>query len=351
LLGAAHGPVSVAMPLLTASKLLSSMWFQLSLGLGQYTKNVRVGTYVLVASTLCLIDCGPRDPREQQNVTEMLNANTAKCWLLFLGLALILNLSFYHLLALKPEQQQKYGLAPLCAVVAISTALGASVGKTLSLTTGIQLEIAVCAYLICGAASFLYSAVGAFNYEIELFMPLSEVLQLLVNASTGVLVWGDLSRISERCSYSMVYILICLGIYECMSFDLLERRSNVGIVEFFVVAKKVVGTNRARYILKFVGNKRKTKQTINKILSDDVSDEDLGESFKNTLVKSLSSITSITEREEYLFNLCKQLASISHELYKDLPSDHKAKESVDLMRKQLSTLSDDLPEPSFRSFR
>jgi len=344
LLSVAHGPVSVAMPLVTASKLLSSMWFQLACGLGQYTKNVRVGTYVLVASSLCLIDCGPKDPiGPEPNVMEMLSATTAKCWLLFLVVTLIISMASYHLLALRTNGQQKYGLVPVCAVVAISTALGASVGKTLSLTEGTRLEVAVCAYLICGVASFLYAAKGAFNYEIELFLPLSEVLQLLVNALTGVLVWGDLSRTPQQLSYAMVYILICLGIYDCMSYDLLARKRKVGVFGLLHAANKVIGAQRIVKLFKWVGNKGTAKENINKILTDGQF-ENLGENLKTNLSSMLSNV-EFADREAYLLDLCKELTNISHELFNKLPLDQTADQSVVKMQKRLINVSEELPSP------
>merc|ERR550532_3939988 len=125
------------------------------------------------------------------------------------------------------QQQQDgiIGMCLVCTVVAVSTALGASVGKLLSITSGLAFVVTVFFYLGLGVVSFASTATASFKYDQEFFMPLSECLQLLVNCVTGLLVWGDLPRVQEKLAYFLVYVLICLGVYLCMSFAVLETRT------------------------------------------------------------------------------------------------------------------------------
>mmetsp|Transcript_94728 Transcript_94728/g.282915 ORF Transcript_94728/g.282915 Transcript_94728/m.282915 type:complete len:431 (-) Transcript_94728:146-1438(-) len=221
LAGAKYGPVAVVMPILTASKLLSSMCFQIALRLEKYTKDKRVGTMVLSFSAMCLVEVGPTDPDGDPDVLAMLSTPLALGWLLALALALLGALLEYHS---GKESGGETEMILLSTVVAVSTALGASVGKILSITEGAALALSVVCYLACGVMSFLYAASAAFTCDMSVFMPVSECLQLLVNCATGLFIWGDGVRIRGKLSYAMVYLLISLGVYLCSSFDVFADR-------------------------------------------------------------------------------------------------------------------------------
>mmetsp|Transcript_150044 Transcript_150044/g.418052 ORF Transcript_150044/g.418052 Transcript_150044/m.418052 type:complete len:417 (-) Transcript_150044:261-1511(-) len=217
LAGARHGPVAVVMPILTAAKLLSSMIFTSAVGLAKYSKEKRVGTLVLSLSALCLIEVGPTDLPGQPDVEALLTEPVAVAWLVAMGAVLASSLAGLH--AREVQTSGELQMVLLSAVVAVSTALGASVGKLLSVTEGLALALCIGSYFACGVLSFLYAALAAFSCDMSIFLPVSECLQLLINCATGLFIWGDGGRVRAKLSYLLVYLLICLGVYLCSTFD------------------------------------------------------------------------------------------------------------------------------------
>jgi len=323
LLAAANGPVAVAMPILTGTKLLSSLVFQMGVGIGQYTKDTKIGTYVLVAASLCLIDVGPSDPSETQNVADLLSTTTAECWLACLVSILFASLAYSHQIEERGESAGKAMLL-LCVMVAISTALGASMGKLLSITSGLGFVATVCAYLSCGAISFIYAAIASFHYDMEVFMPLSEVLQLIVNCLTGILVWGDGPRVRGPIAYTMVYLLFCLGVYLCVDVNVVghmeaetevhqaARQKGLKYLKN-MTSLKVLGqhpsSNTLKYHVKVAGDLRRQIESIAEGKPPRQDDSDFRTCLKQSRVgKDLNTLQQ----------LCADLAELCKSLFKDL---------------------------------
>lgn len=225
LLAAGEGPVAVVMPILTGSKLLSSMLFQLSQGMGEWTKSVRVGTLVVVCVAVLLVSDGPPEGGPSGSaVFEMLQPIQARMWM---GLAFAVMLSCMVTYHVKGNASANITLCTLAVVVAVSTALGASAGKLLSITSGYERLGAIGLYLLFGAISFGYNALAAFGCDMESFMPLSECVQLYVNCGTGLFVWGDAKRIPSASSYAAIYVLLALGTYLTSSLDIFQRNADL----------------------------------------------------------------------------------------------------------------------------
>lgn len=222
-----HGPVSVVMPLITGAKLLSSMYFQISQGMGKYGKSLRIGTTIVVRAALLLIDNGPT-AETAAPVQHMLEATSSR---VFLGSMVLLLLVCVFLHHIKGHQSVGIALASLSLVVAISTALGASVGKLMSITSGYERMACTSLYLVCGVFSFGYNAVAAFNCNMGVFMPLSECLQLFCNCGAGLYLWEDAQHLRSPSTCFIVYLLLFLGTYLCIPLDLMpggrccDRRS------------------------------------------------------------------------------------------------------------------------------
>jgi len=74
-------------------------------------------------------------------------------------------------------------------------------------------------YLVFGLISFYEAAVAAFVFDMDLFMPLSECIQLFVNCGTGLFVWEDSEHLSHKITYGTIYAFIFLGVYLCTPYD------------------------------------------------------------------------------------------------------------------------------------
>lgn len=210
------GPVAVAMPMVTALKLLSNMVFQFSRGIAHYTKPMRVGTYVLAIAIFCLPEVGPTDPKDAIDIEWLLSQRLTQLWLESLVLVLASALVVLRFIG---RDQTELTIFVLSVVVADSTSLAATVGKMLSVASGNLFTGCLFLYLALGSVSFIWGAIAAFEVDMSLYLPLSECLQLLINGATGAFVWGDGLRLQEPVSYGMVYILIGLSVYLCSSYD------------------------------------------------------------------------------------------------------------------------------------
>jgi len=209
-----YGPVAVVMPIVTASKLVSNMAKQIFFELSDYDKSMRVGTWILCCAAACLPQTGPTEPISV-DIAQNLSTTQAQIWLGFLVLALGACIFDYHYF--KDERRTMFTLA---AIVAVSTTLGANVAKILGIAHGEGLKISFFLGLLCAFFSFAYNYVASVHCELAVYIPLSESVQLVVNAFTGIMVWGDLQRIPDLLTYSMIYGLTILGVYELSAYDL-----------------------------------------------------------------------------------------------------------------------------------
>jgi len=212
-----YGPVALAMPVQTASTLFATMIFQSAAGIKPYTKAMRVGTVVLVAASSCLVAVGPTVPKEEQDVAALVENMSSVVWILLLISTLIFGVTYLRKTGLSDSQR----LIAYAYVVADSTALGASVGKMLTVAENVALVVCGVSYLLLGASSLLFGAAASAACDMSIFLPVSQCLQLLINAATGLFVWGDAKRVQAPLAYTMVYVLICMGAYLLSAFDVM----------------------------------------------------------------------------------------------------------------------------------
>jgi len=215
-IGSWYGPVAVVMPIVTASKLLSNTATQIFFKLAEYDKSMHVGTWVLCCATACLSYAGPREPVQALDATKMLSTVQAQAWILFLVLVLGACIVDYHWF----KDIKGRTLFTLSANVAISTALGANLAKFLGTAAGDEIPICFFFGFICAFLSFAYTYLAALDCDLSVYIPMSESVQLVVNAFTGMIIWRDLLRIPCLLNYILIYALIILGVYELSSQDI-----------------------------------------------------------------------------------------------------------------------------------
>lgn len=212
------GPVSVAMPVQTASNLLLNMIIQSSAGMKEYTKSMRIGTLVLTAASVCLMNVGPTDPEGGVDVLALVGEAVARVWLILM-VALLLA-SVFCLKQVGGEGTR--GMLGYAFLVADSTALGATAGKMITATTGWLRASCLLGYLLMGVGSLFGGLAAAGSCDIAVYLPTSQCIQLVINGLTGLFVWGDAERIQAPLSYLMVFILLIMGVYLCSELDVVE---------------------------------------------------------------------------------------------------------------------------------
>merc|ERR1712218_272132 len=97
---------------------------------------------------------------------------------------------------------------------------GANLAKYLGTAAGEEIPICIFFGSICTFLSFAYTYLAALDCDLSVYIPMSESVQLVVTAFTGMIIWGDLQRIPCLLNYIMVYALIILGVYELSTHDL-----------------------------------------------------------------------------------------------------------------------------------
>jgi len=232
LLATRNGPVSVAMPIVTASSLLANMLVQTVLGIQRYNKPMRVGTWVLTFAVICLIDVGPSDQVYADPLGLLMTPAgiaVSVAQLVLLGLGAI---GVKMMKNSSPQSSPKifaYGM-----VVATATAMGASVGKVMQLPglpSGAFYSF-IGVYLISGIISFGVAAIAATECDASVYLPVRSCLQLLVNAATGMFVWQDWRVLTDWIAYAAVYLLITLGVYSVSSIDMFPSVTGIKTLPF-----------------------------------------------------------------------------------------------------------------------
>jgi len=221
-LASGDGPVSVVVPVIIASQLLSNMVIQGIAGSLEYDKSKRIGTYVLSAAAAQLIDIGPKDPREKPDVARLLEQPLASAWLVTLAVVTVVSLCAIP----KVENLAKTDLKKLGvfgAFIGITAALNNSLSKVAMTVTGPARVVCVLLYPLFGICSTVGSAYGNAGLDNALSVPVFAISQLFFNGLTGLLVWEDYKRLNAPLAYGIVYLLFALGIYLCSSVDVLQE--------------------------------------------------------------------------------------------------------------------------------
>mmetsp|Transcript_37993 Transcript_37993/g.88770 ORF Transcript_37993/g.88770 Transcript_37993/m.88770 type:complete len:397 (-) Transcript_37993:251-1441(-) len=213
------GPVAVAMPCVSAAGLFSNMFIQSTNGLAHYNKAMRVGTIALVAAAACLGEVGPTDPAKPVLPSEVLRSRSAITW----GAVMFTSLAYGTIAAQCRALPRAQAMGVLAYVVACSTAVGTSIGKLLTLSSGFYVVLWGSLYLCMGVLSLGGGAKASVECDMALFLPMSQCMQLMINALTGLFVWGDGPRVRAPLSYLMVLLIVCLSVYLNSSYDIVEQ--------------------------------------------------------------------------------------------------------------------------------
>lgn len=205
------GPVSLVVPFFFSATLLSNMSI-VGMLREPFTKNMRVGTLVIVLSVVLLPSVGPT-PQEDQNIRQLVwNHWYAQIWLLGLmaasaitGLLLVLDIRRYS------SATTRVIILLVCR--ASSLAVNLTVSRSFILSpTGPELLGLVIIKLVSG--SIYTSAIvvqSLAHIEQSRFVPVNATLIILVNAMTGILVWEDWRVVQSWLGYGCVFCLLGLG--------------------------------------------------------------------------------------------------------------------------------------------
>ena len=210
LVGSWYGPVSIALPVYQATMLLWNMAIMQALGMEKFRKHQAVGTEVIVVATAMLIDAGPSADgigADDSFGSSPLDAS----WLFFLGLLWLGSLVGMVQDALGAERSQEWVMAVYVVAQGIGTSSTTTLGKLLSMQQGVGLVAVMTLYISAGLTNTYSSVVAAKYLDQGVFIPYASVCSLLLNQTSGLILWQDWRSIHLWVTYIGIHILILLG--------------------------------------------------------------------------------------------------------------------------------------------
>eukprot|EP00931_Biecheleriopsis_adriatica_P091735 TRINITY_DN65615_c0_g1_i1.p1 TRINITY_DN65615_c0_g1~~TRINITY_DN65615_c0_g1_i1.p1 ORF type:complete len:453 (-),score=77.65 TRINITY_DN65615_c0_g1_i1:41-1399(-) len=218
-----QGPVAIAFPVGVGTNLLTNMILQSSLGIAQYTKNMRVGIMVLAAAVMILPDSGPADLSPEVDVLTLLQT---KLSLIFISSCVAANICGIYIILFKSLDNSSM-LAAYAVVAGTGTVLSTSISKLIQkrLPTLVLMPLLV-VYVLLGCLCLGISAcANQYLEDPSTYVPIEAGMNLVLMFVAGLCIWGDWQRLHYPLNYAMVYVLIVLGTYLVASFDNLSNNT------------------------------------------------------------------------------------------------------------------------------
>jgi len=207
------GPVSVVGPIFFAVELMANVIvFGIALGLEHFSKEMKVGTYVIVVGTILLLRVGP-GTIELQDFVRLVTRPWALAWCAVLLFGMLLSTVIMNFRGFKTFNIQ---MRTSCLLVARGStfALNLSAGKALVLETSTPWKVvAVLIKVLSGAVYTQAIVVQSTTVEQRVFVPLVSVFIMSVNAITGLVIWEDWTVVQDWTGYACVFLLFFLGCY------------------------------------------------------------------------------------------------------------------------------------------
>lgn len=206
------GPVSLVVPFFYSATLLSNMLIFGLLG-ETFTKNMRVGTHVIVIAAILLPLLGPTIQEDQLELKTLLwNHWYAQLWsaLLLLGCAITGSLIVFGNICHYPTSLR---IAILLLARASALSINLTVSRAFVLGPPTQHFLMGLAVLkVWSGAVYTYAiVVQSHAVEQARFVPLNATWAIVVNALTGILVREDWKVVQSWYGYICVFVLLALG--------------------------------------------------------------------------------------------------------------------------------------------
>jgi len=217
------GPVSIVMPMRISSQLLFNMLFFESLGIEEFTKDIRVGTFIVVTAAFNLPLVGPT-VQQDQNVVKILEHWPSEVWALLLTVLAVMSGSYsirFFFIKFRGGGNitHRYKTSILLTAHVACTVLSTSISKFFVVTSGYALLSAVIGFLFCSVILLVVAILQATEVEQNSFVPESACGIQFVNAITGLIIWQDWKVVQAWSGYALNMMQVLLGIYLIASTD------------------------------------------------------------------------------------------------------------------------------------
>lgn len=224
-----YGPVSIVVPTGSSAQLLFNMvMFGIILGLESFSKEMRVGAYVVVLAAILLPVVGP-GTQEDQDILALLRKTGSIVWssLLLASMAisfagLVVSNSTRRKAGDTPSaQNSKYMFVFNLVAQTSGAVVGTTVAKMFVLVQGAALAVSVVLWLVSSVILVYATILQATTVSQGKFVPLSVGTKIAVNAITGIILWEDWRVVASWVGYVCVFLYLLLGNYLlCEDVDL-----------------------------------------------------------------------------------------------------------------------------------
>jgi len=220
-----YGPVSIVVPVSASATLLANMILFGMLGIEKFTKDVQVGTMIVVSGAIILPAVGPT-VQQNQHMVELLDSWHSVIWALVLVIATVGSGAYCvnymwskGQQGTNPSSKPKHLFTILLAARVSSAVLSTSLSKLLVSFKGFAFFLVVVAYLACSVVLVATSLLQATEVDQKTFVPASACGMQFINALTGLIIWQDWLVIQSWVSYATVMAQILMGLYLISSMD------------------------------------------------------------------------------------------------------------------------------------
>jgi len=219
-----YGPVSLVVPFFYSSTLLSNMLIFSCLG-ETFTKNMRVGTHVIVVAVILLPIVGPTI-QEGQDMTILMKHFYSMGW--FVGLIVVC--TFSGCLLICGNTISKYSMNFRVMILLMARASSISINLTVSraFILGLNHEVLwlfIVLKILSGGIYTYAIVIQSSTVEQASFVPLNATTIIVVNALTGIFIWEDWKVVFSWYGYICIFILLGLGCDLLLSVPLLNAEN------------------------------------------------------------------------------------------------------------------------------
>ncbi|KAL1524780.1 hypothetical protein AB1Y20_019662 [Prymnesium parvum] len=259
--GSWFGPVSLSVPVVMVSKLLSNMGIMgLILRMDNFSREQQVGTYCITCAILALPDVGPSDQPEL-DALDLVQAPAAVAWTIACFVATGLCCLMMISLARRPKDTPPSVMVSLVTYVTaqvMSAVISTSASKMFPLLGGFTLLLAFAVAGVAAIVNVVSLILAATAVDQAIFIPSTTCFTLLTNMATGLLLWEDWRVIDRWMAYIMLHLIMTLGIVLLAPNDAIQQYSNHRRVS---VIKEAAALATGRESMAVIVKRRETMAT------------------------------------------------------------------------------------------
>jgi hypothetical protein len=225
------GPVSMVVPFFFSATLLCNMLVVGILG-EEFTKNMRVGTVVIVLAVMLLPIVGPT-AQEDQSIESLMGHWYSLTWF---GILVILSFGTGTIVSIGITQySQRNRMVILLCARASSLCLNLTVSRAFILgPSGVIFTMLIVLKFVSGSIYTTAIVVQSYTVEQSKFVPLNATLIILVNALTGLIIWEDWRVVQSWIGTIVSFSLLGIGCDLLLTVPLLNSENTE-----FGVSKRV----------------------------------------------------------------------------------------------------------------